>query len=254
VSGSIDLTYGSAWMANVGDVFVAATQAGLPLNEDVNSGNPIGMGMSTVSITPDGQRLTAASAYLRHVPTNLVIAGDTLIRRVIFKDKRAVGVQTVSGKTYKAKCEIILSGGAINTPQLLLLSGVGPSDELSRHGIEQVQDLPMVGQNLQDHCFSAMGIVLDRKADTNVVSQSPSPMGWFKLMSVDETQECVELTEQVRTHRLRATVPDFEIATVRDHHTPRRCLLLYSLPRSIHLHRSLDTSLIPIPSFLVPSV
>jgi choline dehydrogenase-like flavoprotein len=227
VSGSIDLTYGNAWMANVGDIFVAATQAGLPLNQDVNSGNPIGMGMSTVSITPDGQRLTAASAYLRHVPTNLAIAGDTLVTRVIFEDKRAIGVETVSGKTYKAKCEIILSGGAINTPQLLLLSGVGPSDELSRHGIEQVQDLPMVGQNLQDHCFSAMGIVIDRKADTNVLSQSPSPMGWFKLASVNETRECAELPQQVRTHRLRATVPDFEIATVRDHHTPCHCLLLY---------------------------
>jgi choline dehydrogenase-like flavoprotein len=227
VSGSIDLTYGNAWMANVGDIFVAATQAGLPLNQDVNSGNPIGMGMSTVSITPDGQRLTAASAYLRHVPTNLAIAGDTLVTRVIFEDKRAIGVETVSGKTYKAKCEIILSGGAINTPQLLLLSGVGPSDELSRHGIEQVQDLPMVGQNLQDHCFSAMGIVIDRKADTNVLSQSPSPMGWFKLASDNETQECAELPQKVRTHRLRATVPDFEIATVRDHHTPCHCLLLY---------------------------
>jgi choline dehydrogenase-like flavoprotein len=227
VSGSIDLTYGNAWMTNVGDIFVAAAQAGLPLNEDVNSGNPIGMGMGTVSITPDGQRLTAASAYLRHVPANLTVAGDTLVSRVIFENKRAVGVETVSGKTYRAKWEVILSGGAINTPQLLLLSGVGAVDELSRHKIEQVQELPMVGLNLQDHCFSAMGVVLDQKADTDVVSQSPSPMGWFKLASIADAQECVELPEQIRTHRLRATVPDFEIATVCDPYTPCRCLLTY---------------------------
>ena len=216
MSGAIDLAYGKAWMADVGDIFVAAAQAGLPLNEDVNSGNPIGMGMGTVSITPDGQRLTAASAYLRDVPANLTIVGDTLVSRVIFENKRAVGVETVSGKMYRAKCEVIISGGAINTPQLLLLSGIGPAEELSQHGIEQVQELSMLGQNLQDHCFSAMGIVLDRKADTNVASQSPSPMGWFKLANITDTQECVELPEHIRTHRLRATVPDFEIATVCD--------------------------------------
>jgi choline dehydrogenase-like flavoprotein len=214
VSGAIDLTYGDAWMANVGDIFVAAAQAGLPLNEDVNSGNPIGMGMGTVSITPDGRRLTAADAYLQRAHNNLVIAEDTTVSRVIFENKRAVGLETVSGKTYKAECEIILSGGAINTPQLLLLSGVGPAEELSRHGIKQVQELPMVGQNLQDHCFSAMGVVLDRTPDTKVISQSPSPMGWFKLANIADTKECLEPPKQIRTHRLRETVPDFEIATV----------------------------------------
>lgn len=216
MSGSIDLTYGDAWMANVGDIFIAAAQAGLPLNEDVNSGNPIGMGMGTVSITPEGRRLTAADTYLQQKPCNLTIVGDTTVSRVIFKSKRAVGLETVTGKTYRARCEVILSGGAINTPQLLLLSGVGPTDELSRHEIKQVHDLPMIGQNLQDHCFSAMGVVLDRKADTNVVSQSPSPMGWFKLANITDTSECVELPEPIRNHRLRATVPDFEIATVCD--------------------------------------
>jgi choline dehydrogenase-like flavoprotein len=233
MSGAIDLTYGNEWMANVGDVFVAATQAGLPLNEDVNSGDPIGMGMGTVSITPAGRRLTAVDAYLQHVPSNLRIATNTTTRRVILENKRAIGVETVSGKTYRARCEVILSGGAINTPQLLLLSGVGTADELSRHGIKQVQELPAVGQNLQDHCFSAMGIVLDRKADTNVVSQSPSPMGWFKLPNLAETQECIGLPEQIRKHRLRATVPDFEIATVSDHYThaaccPADCVIAYA--------------------------
>lgn len=203
-------------MANVGDIFIAAAQVGLPLNEDVNSGNPIGMGMGTVSITPDGRRLTAADAYLKHVPTNLTTQENSPVSRVIFENKRAVGLETVSGKIYKAKCEVILSGGAINTPQLLLLSGVGPAEELSQHKIKQVQELPMVGQNLQDHCFSAMGVVLDRKPDTEVASQSPSPMGWFKLANIADTQECIELPEEIRNHRLQATVPDLEIATVRD--------------------------------------
>lgn len=224
MSGSIDLTYGDAWMANVGDIFVAAAQAGLFLNEDINSGNPIGMGMGTVSITPDGRRLTAANAYLEHRPTNLSIVESTLISRVIIENKRAIGAETVSGETYNSKYEVILSGGAINTPQLLLLSGVGSAGELSRHGIKQSQELPMVGLNLQDHCFSAMGVVLDRKADTNVLSQSPSPMGWFKLATITDTEECTQLDEPIRTHRLRATVPDFEIATVCGIYTCR-CLM-----------------------------
>jgi len=214
-------------MANVGDIFIAAAQAGLPLNADINSGNPIGMGMGPVSITPDGRRLTAANAYFQHVPANLTIVGDNTVSRVILEKRRAVGVATMSGRMYRARCEVILSGGAINTPQLLLLSGVGPVEELDRHKIETVHELPMVGLNLQDHCFSAMGIVLDRKADTNVVSQSPSPMGWFKLASVTDTQECVELPEPIRTNRLRATVPDFEIATVCDISTPCCFLLSY---------------------------
>jgi choline dehydrogenase-like flavoprotein len=203
MSGSVDLTYGDAWMANVGDVFVAAEQAGLPLNQDVNSGNPIGIGMGTVSITPAGQRLTAADAYLGHVPKNLTITKDTIVSRVIIENKQAVG---------------------IDTPQLLLLSGVGPADELGRHKIKQLHELPMVGQNLQDHCFSGMGVVLDRTPDTSVVSQSPSPMGWFKLPHIADTQECVELPEHIRKHRLRATVPDFEIATVCDHNNSCRSL------------------------------
>ena len=214
-------------MANVGDIFVAASQAGLPLNEDVNSGNPIGMGMGSVSITPGGQRLTAASAYLQYLPANLTIAGDTLVSRVIFENKRAVGVETTSGQIYRARCEVVLSGGAINTPQLLLLSGVGPGEEFNRHGIEQIHELPMVGQNLQDHCFSSMGVVLDRKPDTKVVSQSPSPMGWFKAENVTDTRECIELPEHIRTHRLRAKVPDFEIATVCNLHTQCHYLLPY---------------------------
>lgn len=231
--GSIDLTYGDAWMANVGDIFVAAAQAGLPLNEDVNSGNPIGMGMGTVSITPDGQRLTAADAYLRQIPDNLTISSDTIMSRVSIESKRAIGIDTISGRIYRARCEVILSGGAINTPQLLLLSGVGPANELSRHKITQLHELPMVGQNLQDHCFSAMGIVLDRKADINVLSQSPSPMGWFKLPNVADTQGCIGLPEQIRNHRMRATVPDFEIATVRDRYPnvaccPADCVIAYA--------------------------
>lgn len=209
----VDLTYGDAWLPDVGDIFVAAAQSGLPLQKDVNAGDPIGMGMGTVSIH-NGHRITAASTYVKHRSSNLFVKTDSLVARVVFHDNRAIGVVTSDGREYRATKEVILAGGAINTPQTLLLSGVGPKDELDRHGITLVHHLEMVGRNLQDHCFSAVGIALEKAPDSQVVSQSPSPMGWFKLPELDDTAECEQLPTQIRDHRLRATVPDFEIATV----------------------------------------
>jgi choline dehydrogenase-like flavoprotein len=194
------------------EIFVAAQQAGFPLNKDVNSGNPIGMGMGTVSIYK-GQRLTGASTYLSDdPPDNLAIKSNALVARVLFEGEKAVGVETVAGEVYQSKLEVVLAEGALNTPQTLMLSGVGPAEELRAHGIKPLIDLPLVGRNLQDHCFSAVGVVLDR-APSNV-SQSPSPMGWFKLSQLSDTPECQLLPEQAREHRLKGTVPDIEIATV----------------------------------------
>jgi choline dehydrogenase-like flavoprotein len=210
----IDLTYGDAWLRDVGDIFVAATQTGLPLQKDVNAGNPIGMGMGTVSIH-EGRRLTAATTYLHRRPDNLFIESDRTVARVLFEGNRAIGVVTSCGREYHANKEVILAGGAINTPQLLLLSGVGPEDELKRHGIKAVSKLPMVGRNLQDHCFSAVGLALKKGTSTEVASQSPSPMGWFKLPELNDTPESRGLPLSIQEHRLRETVPDFEIATVR---------------------------------------
>lgn len=171
------------------------------------------MGMSMVCIH-NGQRLTAASAYLSAKPENLSIISDTLISRVIFREKRAMGVQTISGTEFHAKCEVILCGGAINTPQLLLLSGIGPADQLRQHGIDLILDQPRVGKDLQDHCFSSLGVVLDRPNHSGVAVQSPTPMGWFKISGLTDTTECMALEKQIQQHRLRDTVSDFEIATV----------------------------------------
>ncbi|MFP3548186.1 GMC family oxidoreductase N-terminal domain-containing protein, partial [Rhizobium sp. SIMBA_035] len=76
------------------------------------------------------------------------------VRRIVFDGNRAVGVEVTRAgnvETVWAKKEVILSAGAFQSPQLLMLSGIGPKDELQRHGIDVVADLPGVGQNLQDH-------------------------------------------------------------------------------------------------------
>lgn len=213
--GNLHLTYGEEWVSDVGDIFTAAKQTGHLINQDVNNGEPIGMGMGSVCIA-NGIRATSASAYLSRPPPNLKIIINTPIARVLFDQKRAVGVGCINGQQFMARKEVVLSGGALNTPQLLKLSGIGPADELRRHKIALVHDLSMVGENLQDHCFSTAGIVL--KKDTTLPAgpsnQSPTPMGWFKLPSVEASPEFQQLPSRVQEHMQKPTVPAMELATV----------------------------------------
>jgi choline dehydrogenase-like flavoprotein len=213
--GNLHLTYGELWLPDVGDVFVAAQQVGHVVNQDVNNGDPIGLGIGSVCIAKN-IRATSSSAYLSHPPPNLNIVVSAPIAQVTFAKQRAIGVETIDGRRFMARKEVILSGGALNTPQIMKLSGVGPAGELKKHGIPLVHDLPMVGANLQDHCFSTVGIVLEK--DTSLPpgpeTQSPTPMGWLKLPSVTESAEFNQLPLRVREHMQKSTVPAMEIATV----------------------------------------
>ena len=127
---------------------------GYPLTEDMNGYQQEGVGRMD-STVHKGMRWSAASAYLRPVLAreNLATLNNVLVTRVIFEGKKAVGIEIVEGGVTKRirAGEIILSGGAINSPQLLLLSGVGEPGHLRDVGVEPVHHLPGVGQNLQDH-------------------------------------------------------------------------------------------------------
>ncbi|KAK6842007.1 FAD/NAD(P)-binding protein [Apiospora arundinis] len=174
----------------------------------------IGMGIGTACVY-NGVRVTSASAYLSNPPGNLTIVTNALVEKIVFEGNMAVGVQIVSGSRFRARKEIIISGGTINSPQLLLLSGVGPEGELRKHGIDCIIDLPQVGRNLQDHCFSTAGIVIKKGCDT-VSRQSPSPMGWFQLQAVLDSDEFRTLPPQMQAYLKRPLVPSWEMAT----HTP----------------------------------
>ncbi|MGB9184327.1 MAG: choline dehydrogenase [Solirubrobacteraceae bacterium] len=134
--------------------FQATVQAGYELTEDVNGYRQEGFGPFDRNIYR-GHRLSAARAYLHPVlgRPNLELRTRAFVSRVIFKGKRAVAVDVVRrGRTERIEAgEVILSGGAINSPQLLQLSGVGNAHELEAIGIKPVHDLPSVGENLQDH-------------------------------------------------------------------------------------------------------
>ena len=103
-----------------------------------------------------GRRCSAANAYLRPAMKrpNLAVATHALATRILFEGRRATGVEYRQGdatRTVRARREVIVSAGSINSPKLLKLSGVGPAAELREHGIALVHDLPGVGENLQDH-------------------------------------------------------------------------------------------------------
>ncbi|GLY31106.1 choline dehydrogenase [Kineosporia sp. NBRC 101731] len=164
--GPLELERGPATNPLFSAFFEAVQQAGHPLTDDVNGYQQEGFHEFDRTIR-NGRRLSASRAYLhpvRKIRKNLTVRTLSLVHRVIFKDGRAVGVEYTrslpfggplgrvgSGVKRVEAGEVVLAGGAINTPQLLQLSGIGNAAELGKLGIDVVADLPGVGENLQDH-------------------------------------------------------------------------------------------------------
>lgn len=133
----------------------AAQETGLPYTHDFNGASQLGVGWYQTT-TRGGERASVARAYLPAVRTNprLQIRTNALVHRIVVENRRAVAVEYAGkgGRISRVRVgsEVILAAGAIGSPKILLLSGIGPADELARHGIEQKGDLP-VGHNYQDH-------------------------------------------------------------------------------------------------------
>jgi choline dehydrogenase len=154
-SGPLVMERGPAKSPLFGAFFEAVQQAGYPLTDDVNGYRQEGFAAFDRNIHK-GRRLSAARAYLHPVMSrpNLTVKTRAYATRILFEGTRAVGVEYSGGRggTHTAHAgEIVLCGGAINSPQLLQLSGVGNARELEAQGIGVVHDLPGVGENLQDH-------------------------------------------------------------------------------------------------------
>jgi len=155
----------------------AAEQTGLPANADFNGHSTHGVGAYHLSI---GKRLraSAASAFLRPAlkRANLKLITNALVSRVEFEKGRATGVTwTTNGKSYgaKAKREIILCAGSIQSPQILQLSGIGPASVLKEQGISVIVDSPEVGENLQDHYQIRLLLKLTQKISLNDDVRNP---------------------------------------------------------------------------------
>ena len=138
------------------DAFLdAGEQAGQGRSEDLNGYQPEGVARLDCT-KKNGRRSSAAVAFLHPAlsRSNLTLKTQSMSRRILFEGGRAIGIEYQRhGETYVARAEreVILSGGSINSPQLMMLSGIGPADHLKSFGIETRLDLPGVGQNLQDH-------------------------------------------------------------------------------------------------------
>lgn len=139
------------------DKFIdAAEQVGIPRNDDVNGETQEGVGYFQLTINRNGTRCSTAVGFLRPAlkRPNLRAATKAQVHRILFEDNRAVALDVeIEGQMTRINCnkEIVLSAGAINSPQILMLSGIGASDELAKHNIDVVKELPGVGKNLQDH-------------------------------------------------------------------------------------------------------
>lgn len=155
------------------DLFLEAAMAlGLPSNPDFNGAQQAGCGYFQATIR-NGRRSSTAEAYLdpvRHRP-NLTVLKNTHLLRIVIEEGRAVGVEVLAEgrnvETLRAEKEIVLSAGAIGSPHIMMMSGLGPADHLTDHCIPVLCDLPAVGQNLEDHL--GVGPVSARVSDPDAV-------------------------------------------------------------------------------------
>jgi choline dehydrogenase-like flavoprotein len=128
---------------------------GVEVVPDANAGSPLGLAELTENWR-EGKRQIASEVYGIKILPGVTIMTDTQVKRVIVEEgqagkQRATGVEVVGGQIFSASKEVIVSAGVFHTPQVLLLSGIGPSDELAKHNITQVVDAPEVGRNFHDH-------------------------------------------------------------------------------------------------------
>jgi choline dehydrogenase-like flavoprotein len=208
----------------VSHVFLeAAQQAGFPLNPDFNGPELEGAGVYQFTIK-DGRRCGVSRAFLQpaRVRPNLTVFTGALARRILLEEGRATGVVYAGGseeRVVRARREVIVSGGAFNSPQLLMLSGIGDADHLREHGIETRHELPGVGRNLQEH-VDACVLQASLKGDGLTVA----PGGLMRMLP--ETLRYL----RSRTGKLAASItdtgaflrtrPDLDVPDVQMHFVP----------------------------------
>ena len=153
--GELDVQKPKSWNPIATAIVDAAAQAGHHRNEDFAGERQDGFGRYDLN-QRNGTRLSSARAFLHPAlgRANLTVLDETMVRRILFDRGRAVGLEIEKNgarRTVSARREIILCAGATNSPQLLMLSGIGPQDHLKEMGIDLIHHLPGVGKHLQDH-------------------------------------------------------------------------------------------------------
>ena len=219
----------SGAMPDIQKAFHAAClQAGFGTTDDTNGPNPSGLGVSP-SNNLDGMRMSAALTHLnpmRHC-LNLTVRGEVFVRKVLIKDSKAVGLEAESGgEVFNIEADrVVLSAGAIKSPHLLMLSGIGPQDQLQQFGIPTVRDLPGVGQNLFNHLSAQItfkvqdGITLAGDVDAvhfslHYTSEGSSEVNDMVLRCSTVVDEREERVAGVRTKYLSGDVSPDQAARI----------------------------------------
>jgi choline dehydrogenase len=171
--GPLNVTYATRFKTPLASAFVASCgEMGIAENNDFNGVKQEGAGLFQFTIK-NGRRHSTAAAFLKPALNrpSLTVRTQAHTQCIVVRDGRAVGVEVMTGRnhteTILANREVLLAAGAFNSPQVLMLSGIGPGDELRRHGIEVKHNAPGVGQNLTDHLFAGVSTLANQLVGTN---------------------------------------------------------------------------------------
>jgi len=216
------------WPAIQQAFHAACVQAGYGTTQDTNGRQPAGIGVSP-SNNIGGVRMSAAMTHLNPVRhyLNLTVRGGVFVRRILIRNGEAVGVEAESGgRAFQVEAgRVVLSAGAIRSPHLLMLSGIGPEDQLRQHGIPLVQHLPGVGQHLWNHLSAQVtfkvkdGISLAAHRDAvhfslHYTAQGSSAVNDMVLRTTTVIDERQERVPGVRTRYLSGDVPPEQVARI----------------------------------------
>ena len=186
-SGPLNVTYATRFQTPLAGAFVdSCIETGIPANTDYNGAEQGGAGLFQFTIK-DGRRHSAATAFLKPALNrpNLNVITRAHTTQILLQQDRAVGVEFITGKNQTqqatARKEVIVSAGAFQSPQLLMLSGVGPVDALRSAGVAVKKELPGVGQNLQDHLFSGVSSLCSQRGVS--ANSHISPLNQLKALA-----------------------------------------------------------------------
>jgi choline dehydrogenase len=191
-----------------------AEELGIPRNPDFNGAKQEGTGLNQVT-QKGGRRVSAADAFLKPAMkrANLSVVTCAHATRLLLERNRAVGIAYVkdgAAQEARAEAEVILSGGSINSPQLLLLSGIGPADELRRVGVAPHHDLAGVGKNLQDHLMVSVGSLCTKPVSLESAESLPNFLRYIFFKSGPLVSNVAEAGLFLRT-RPELRVPDLQL-------------------------------------------
>ncbi|KAK4178548.1 hypothetical protein QBC36DRAFT_367604 [Triangularia setosa] len=244
-NGPVHVGYAAEFEEDLLPLLDQFEQSGFSLNPDHNSGNPLGMSV-LISSAYRGLRSTSKD-LLVNLPPSFTVLTNSPVQRILFDpNKKAIGVES-NARIFHAKNEVLLAAGALDSPRILMHSGIGPTSELSQFNIPVISDLPSIGQNLRDHCFVPLVYKRSPNSTTPLSSRSAfwssqaqmdtaleqwksnpgsTPVnpwgkyacelgiGFFKLdPTLTTSNEFLSLPEKEKSFLNKETIPHYEVVT-----------------------------------------